>query len=206
MKKVFLSYSHADERFVDALAKDLGSAGIPLWIDSKELHIGDSLTDRIVAAIKECDFFVTVLSSSSLSSRWAKEELEQAQSLVFLGQRITIMPLLLESIEVPGFLLGKVYADFRSPDVYADSLVRLIAAIRSRPLPLSESEHELHSLINARIVPFVRGQLLLPFQFLRLQTAICLLESSLGLVPTKFDPFYKGQLLNAACLNAMSNR
>ena len=47
MSKVFLSHSSKDKQFVRRLTKDLEEAGIEIWLDEKELLVGDELNKSI---------------------------------------------------------------------------------------------------------------------------------------------------------------
>lgn len=46
-----------------------------------------------------------------------------------LGQRTKVLPILYQKCDLPGFLLGKFYADFTDPKNYAGSLKRLVESM-----------------------------------------------------------------------------
>jgi hypothetical protein len=71
----FLSYSHLDEAFARALASALRSAGIDLFFDQRDLHVGDLLLDRVMKAIALRDYIIALISRNSVKSRWVREEL-----------------------------------------------------------------------------------------------------------------------------------
>lgn len=48
---IFISYSRSDRDFVDRLAKQLVANKADVWLDKWEIHVGESLIDRIQAAI-----------------------------------------------------------------------------------------------------------------------------------------------------------
>ncbi|MBE9570908.1 MAG: toll/interleukin-1 receptor domain-containing protein [Proteobacteria bacterium] len=124
---VFISYSHQDKDFVDKLASNLVKHKARVWIDHWELHVGDSIIDRVQEAIQESNAFIIVISKSSMESEWCKKELSSG----FLGEleerRVVVLPLLLEECEMPIFLRGKMYADFRHN--FDEGLNRILEAI-----------------------------------------------------------------------------
>jgi hypothetical protein len=68
MAGVFLSHSSKDKPFVTRLAADLVARGIPVWFDSWELEIGDSLSERIFEGIDESTYLILALSADSTES------------------------------------------------------------------------------------------------------------------------------------------
>ncbi|HAV0411186.1 TPA: hypothetical protein JFW75_000927 [Salmonella enterica] len=45
------------------------------------------------------------------------------------GKKIKVLPIMLKECEPPGFLIGKLYADFRNKDNYVEAFKRLIQSI-----------------------------------------------------------------------------
>lgn len=129
MAFVFLSHSHQDKPFCRQLAADLRRAGHAVWIDEAEINIGDSLIDKIAAGLGQVDFVAAVLSVSSVQSAWVAKELEIASNREIDERRVVVLPLLLHDVEMPPFLRGKMYGDFRQEDRYADSLAQLLRAL-----------------------------------------------------------------------------
>lgn len=109
---VFVSYSHKDKRLVQALAKFLLENDIEPWIDEGELAYGDSLIDRLSNAIDTVDLVLAVISSASVSSSWVQKELDIAMNREIEKRRVTVIPILCDESDLPGFLKGKFYADF----------------------------------------------------------------------------------------------
>jgi hypothetical protein len=110
---IFISYSHQNKDFVDKLAAHLVKHKARVWIDRWELNVGDSIIDRIQNAIQESDALIVVVSKASMDSQWCKKELSSGFLRELEEKRIVVMPLLLEDCEMPIFLRGKKYADFR---------------------------------------------------------------------------------------------
>lgn len=129
MAYVFLSHSHQDKPFVRKVAADLRAAGHTVWIDEAEINVGDSLIEKISDGLEQVDFVVAVLSEASLKSSWVQKELEIASNREIEEKRVVVMPLLLGDVELPKFLKGKLYADFRAKDIYLDSMKILLRGL-----------------------------------------------------------------------------
>src|SRR5215471_18602573 len=104
MASIFLSHSNADKPFVRRLASDLRRAGVRIWLDEAELQIGDSLIEKIRGGIDDMDYVGAVLSTSSVKSKWVQRELDVAMNQEIEGKRVKVLPILLEDVEIPGFL------------------------------------------------------------------------------------------------------
>ena len=144
MSHVFLSHSRADKPFARKLTKDLRHKGHLVWIDEAEIQIGESLIEKIFEGLDRVDYVVAILSTHSVKSEWVKRELDIAFNREITEKRIVVLPLLLEDIEIPGFMRGKLYADFRSSGKYTESLALLLQSIGPviPPLPFPREEIE----------------------------------------------------------------
>lgn len=120
-RPVFLSYSHANQSYVDRLALYLSSHGLAVWYDD-ELTCGDQFEKVIQRRIEDCSAFVVVLSPDALESDWVERETSYAVKM-----RKPIHPLMLSRCELP-FLIHNVHCemvlDGRMPSD------RFIAAVR----------------------------------------------------------------------------
>lgn len=110
---IFISYSHEDKDFVDKLAVELVKNRARIWMDRWELSVGDSIVDRVQTAIKDASALLVVLSEAAVKSQWCKKELSAGLIRELDEKRVVVLPVLLESCEVPTFLKDKLYADFR---------------------------------------------------------------------------------------------
>lgn len=114
MTKIFLSHNSGDKAFVKKLARDLQKAGVQSWVDEAEIKVGDSLITKIQQGIKSSEFVAAVLSPNSITSEWVKRELEIALNNEIAERKVIVLPLLIADCEIPAFLRGKLYADFRT--------------------------------------------------------------------------------------------
>ena len=80
MARVFISYAHGNEEFVNRLSNLLQSGGISTWYD-KELMGGDPWRDEIPAQINACEDFIVVLSKHTRCSDWVRFECGYAEAL-----------------------------------------------------------------------------------------------------------------------------
>lgn len=126
---IFISYSHNDKDFVDQLASNLVRHKARVWVDRWELNVGDSIIDRIQNAIQESDAFIIIISKSSMNSDWCKKELSSGFLRELEEKRVIVLPVLLENAEMPIFLRGKMYADFRTN--FDDGFKKILEAIAS---------------------------------------------------------------------------
>jgi glutaredoxin len=132
MPGVFLSYNHKDRHFVQWLADRLRQHNIRVWLDEGELLIGDSLVEKISAAIHGIDFVVAILSRNSVSSSWVQTELEWAMSREIAGKVVRVLPVRLDDCPLPSYLCHKMWGDFTQPARYEDTCALLVRSILAR--------------------------------------------------------------------------
>lgn len=72
--EIFLSHSSLDQTFVTSIAETLRRHGIPVWYSRTNIVGAQQWHDEIGAALRRCDWFVLILSPSSVKSVWAKRE------------------------------------------------------------------------------------------------------------------------------------
>ena len=113
MKKVFICHASTDKEIVRRIAKELERYGIRVWLDERELRVGDSLRERIEHALENSDHVLVVLSKSALERPWVNKEINAAFSLETDRKTNVILPVLIDPCKVPLLLRDKLYADFR---------------------------------------------------------------------------------------------
>ena len=127
MSHVFISHSSKDKPFVMKLAIDLINSNFPIWIDSWEIELGDSLLDKIYKAIDDSFYLIIVLSNNSIQSDWVKKELNLAlQKEEQIGRKF-IIPILAEECAIPLKIEDRIYANFSN--TYLDGLEKLTKAL-----------------------------------------------------------------------------
>ncbi len=126
---VFLSHNSEDKNFVRRLASDLETHNIKYWLDEAEIKIGESLIEKIRQGIDDVDYVAVVLSPNSISSPWVQREIDVAMNQEIQGKRIKVLPIMYKKCDLPGFLLGKLYADFTNEANYKESFKKLVGSI-----------------------------------------------------------------------------
>lgn len=130
MTKVFISHSHQDRKFVSELTKRLTADNIQVWTDEKDLAIGDNIAEKINNAISKTDYFIVVLSKSSVNSNWVSFELSATRINEISKNKNIILPVLIEDCEIPAFLINRVYADFRYS--FDEGYNKLVKALKTK--------------------------------------------------------------------------
>lgn len=125
MSTVFLSHSHEDKTFARKLTASLRASGHGVWIDEAEINIGDSLIEKIREGLDQVDYVAAILSSASINSPWVTRELDIASNREIEEGRVIVLPLLVEKVDLPGFLKGKFYGDFTDDEQY-ENVVKLL--------------------------------------------------------------------------------
>jgi len=95
MKKVFLSYARQDRSIAKKIFDDLVNKGIDVWLDEKALLPGQNWVYEITQAISDCNYFLAVLSSNSVSKKgYVQKELKMAVDILdeYPQDQIFIIP------------------------------------------------------------------------------------------------------------------
>jgi hypothetical protein len=127
---VFISYSHADQAFVDTLSLRLLNDNVKVWRDEYKLLAGDSLTVRIGVAIEQAGFLCVVISDGALASTWVDREIRAGLLREIESHRIIIIPLLLKDVAIPESLRDRLWIDCRQ-DIEA-GITKLLTVVRAK--------------------------------------------------------------------------
>ena len=130
MIKVFLNHSSNDKDFVRKLAASLVDYGIDSWIDEAEIRYGESLITCISESIEKIDLVLAVISKNSIDSSWVRKELEWALTREIKSRKIVVIPVLIDRVDIPFFLIDKLYADFTGSHQYSANTKRLAKSIQ----------------------------------------------------------------------------
>jgi len=102
-RKVFLSYSNRDKRFVPLLKALLELHGHEPYYAPDDIPVGTQFFSEIEDAIARSDLMIVVVSSNSRSSKWVTKEVASFQAL---KQNAPVIPIVLEPTDlrevVPG--------------------------------------------------------------------------------------------------------
>jgi hypothetical protein len=72
--EVFLSHAHKDVALTKRLAAELRRHNIKCWLSEHHIQGGQQWQEEIGAALRRCDFFIVLLTRSSVRSRWVRHE------------------------------------------------------------------------------------------------------------------------------------
>ncbi len=92
---LFISYSHADSRFVEKLEKKLKERHIRYWRDIHEMKAG-KMERQIERAIRMNPIVLLVLSENSVASDWVEWEVSVARELEKTEKRDVLCPVTLD--------------------------------------------------------------------------------------------------------------
>jgi hypothetical protein len=100
VQKVFISYSRADEEFVNKVVHTFDECGIQYFLDRKDINWGDYITRKVQQGLSECSAMLVIISPASLQSQWVPFEIGLA-----IGEKKKILPLLTDpTLQVPLYL------------------------------------------------------------------------------------------------------
>lgn len=112
-RRVFISHAAADKESAARIANALRKPGTNTQIGLWELQTGDSIAHRTELALASNDFFIVLLSPSSVASRWVAQELNVALATELKERAITIIPVLIADCPIPSTLADRLYVDLR---------------------------------------------------------------------------------------------
>lgn len=123
-KRIFISYSRNDTKYVSSLAAALRNDGFDVWFD-KNIRAGSDWDDTLEEELKKADAIVLVLSKTSVVSENVKDEMNYVLNL---GKIIN--PIKIEECDVPMRLARKQFVDFTITGPEA-GYIRLVKDIRN---------------------------------------------------------------------------
>ena len=137
--KVFISYSQKWQQDAEYISQFFNSYGLNVWFDKDRLKVGDRLNKEIVKHIRECTYFVPLLSQDYFNSEWCVKEFELAaksSSLSILPIKVSekklIMPPHFEHI-YKDILDEPIALDLRKNDSIAN-IKRLAESMRNQTI------------------------------------------------------------------------
>ena len=114
MTKVFFCHASRDKALVRHIVGELERYGIDVWIDEREIRVGDSLRQTIEKGLLDSEYVLVALSKVAIERPWVIEELSAALAIEKERGAKVILPVLLEDCEIPLFLRDKKYGYIRN--------------------------------------------------------------------------------------------
>lgn len=211
MSSIFISYSRNDEDFVKRLTSRLHAQGLSIWSDKKQIKVGQQILHRIKKGIVESDYFLIVISRTSVKSKWVREELDSAFYEAISNKPDTILPVLLDDVSMPKELQNLKYADFRNEfEQGFKELMRVFKIDEDylKLLPLSERKKLIQTLLNttdkfgempSEIVTLVEDESFLPIfeENLELNQKKQIVYNSVDAIKTLADYAYDHRIIRS---------
>jgi len=122
--KVFLSYAFDDQATAWRIADALAESGIQVAFDVTEVSAGDPFSSRISKSIATSDYLLVLISKTSVRSAWVQWELEGFLSKEMKDRAITVIPVLLDPVELPTSLQNRLYVDLSRDEEHGMALLR----------------------------------------------------------------------------------
>jgi len=158
MSKVFVSHSSKDKEIVERISYDLIKNNIPVWLDSYELSIGDSLYDKIFSGLNESNFIVVVISSNYNNSFWTSKEFKTILAKEERDKKKYLIPIRIDSTIVPLEIADRLHQNFQ--DDFQNSIKQLVRFLKKQE-------------ISIKAIPLSSRQLIISFhQFTELEINI----------------------------------
>jgi hypothetical protein len=121
--KVFLSHSSVDKPLVEQIAKIMVRNNINVWFDKWEIKFGDNIVQRINDGLNETDYFALIISSNSIKSGWVINEYSSVIASFNQSNKPRIVPILIDSCEIPPLIRALKYIDLRMSDTFEYNLL-----------------------------------------------------------------------------------
>jgi hypothetical protein len=78
MQPLFLSYCHSDSAITDPIEWAFRRSYYTVWRDVRQTRAGNVLSAEVTSAIRDCSFFISLITSNFEASGWMENELTKA--------------------------------------------------------------------------------------------------------------------------------
>jgi hypothetical protein len=166
--KVFLSYAREDFASAERMARDLDRQGVSVWFDKTNLLGGDDWERSIRQAIESSDYFVALLSRTSVSKvGTVQKEVKFALDILdqFPEGRVFLVPVRLDECKTSYERIQKLHRIDMFPS-WKNGIKDISRAVGNGRSPVNADE--LLKMVGAGQLtrnveePFVRTTVLLP--------------------------------------------
>jgi hypothetical protein len=144
MPDTFISYAKEDVEQARRLYAALKQQGLDVWLDEESLLPGQNWRQSIETAIRECRYFIAIISNNSVSKKgFVQKELKIAFDILdeFPANQIYVIPVRVEDCAIGDPRLKEIhYVDF-FPD-FDFGLSKLLKAIQHTSESHPETERE----------------------------------------------------------------
>jgi hypothetical protein len=151
-RSVFLSYALQDQATAQLLTLRLQQAGIDVW-SGTNIEPGERLQEMVERKLRTSDYVIVLVSSAALMSRHFHNEVLTLDFVRELSDRsITLIPILLDKVELPYAIRDINYIDFRTdPRAAIEDLVSRLETVVDIDFS-TLSAHEFEELVADLLV------------------------------------------------------
>jgi hypothetical protein len=150
--RIFICYAQDDIVAARRLSNLCEDAGLPTWLDIREIRAGDNWHSTVNRAIHECDVFILLISEAALRSHDAtRSEWSSICERQWQDSDVRLIPIRLSDVEPPVFLRNRVCLDAlndRALDTCVSEIHRLSKRADQYRLSSSHSEQSDKELIE----------------------------------------------------------
>ena len=152
-KRIFISYrdQSPDKDLAQVFYDAFTAAGHAAFMATESINLGEDWRDRIAIELRQCDYFLLLLSPLSATSEMVTEEVKRARSL--RDQRAdcnpTILPIRVQfplndplNYELRGYLQQIQQREWQSEADTPNLIEELMALIQSEEVPLQPSVNQ----------------------------------------------------------------
>jgi hypothetical protein len=109
MARFFISYSRTDSALAQQIRNHISllDSKHTVFLDSKDILVGEEWEARLVHEIENADYFILLLSQASLSSKWVEREVQMITQRELDSGLMKLFILKLDDAETPAFLLAR---------------------------------------------------------------------------------------------------
>ena len=105
--------------------------GLSVWVDFARLKPGDVFVEEIERAIERSRNVVLLCSPTAINSNWVRQEYYRIIQLSMTA-KVRIIPVLLETAELPGFLQTRQYVDWRGTTPLSTDISQIAWAVTGK--------------------------------------------------------------------------
>jgi len=156
---VFISYRSTDRAWAMSLVERLDGAGLRVFIDQRELELGEQLAGQLEGALKRSRSAVVLVSKGWLESPWCQAEGQVLTKRAVEDKSFKLVPLRLDDSDMPPFLDTRLWVDFKgTARAEGDNLQRLLDTLVRRVAgPVADSPTARAAAAQVQVVDkFVR--------------------------------------------------
>lgn len=127
--RIMISYSHIDKNVARRLAADLQGEMLDVWLDEREVLVGDSIHTKVEEGVSGCDYLIALLSQASLESPWVREEIDAIRAREKESKRTVLLPAVLEGVQrerLPALLKERRFALLSPYDAGLQDLIKAV--------------------------------------------------------------------------------